>query len=328
MLGLLSKIYEIAVNIRNRSFDSGRREIKNIENIEITCIGNITAGGTGKTPAVHYFIKKMIEEGKKPCVVSRGYGGRRKKEPLVVSDGKIITATPYESGDESYLHALNLRCPVIVAKERYKAVAEAKEKFGCDSVVMDDGFQHRQLYREHDIVLIDAMNPFGGEKLLPAGYLREPIEGLKRAEKVIITRCSTVSKEKIEEIKAKIKLFNKNIALSDYVFSGVYNFEGKEITDYENKRVFIFSGIGNPKNFKKSVEKTGVVICGEKNYRDHYKYREKDISDILEKAVNSGAEMILTTEKDMVKIMSISNDKFKEMCGVLKIEFKMLEENI
>lgn len=328
MLVLLSKIYEIVVNIRNKSFDSGKREIKKIDNIEITCIGNITAGGTGKTPAVHYFIKKMIEEGKKPCVVSRGYGGRRKKEPLIVSDGKIISATPDESGDESYLHALNLKCPVIVAKERYKAVSEAKEKFKCDSVVMDDGFQHRQLYREHDIVLIDAMNPFGGEKLLPAGYLREPIKGLRRAEKVIITRCSAVSKEKIEEIKSKIKLFNKNISLADYVFSGIYNFEGKEIVDYMDKKVFIFSGIGNPRNFKNSVEKVGLIICGERIYKDHYKYREKDISDILEKAVSCGAELILTTEKDMVKILSISNEKLKKMCGILKIEFKMLEENI
>ncbi len=327
MLLLLSKIYEITVRKRNRMFDTGQREIKRFENIDITCIGNITAGGTGKTPAVHYYIKKMIAEGKKPCVVSRGYGGKRKIEPLIVSDGVNITATPEESGDESYLHALNLKCPVIVAKKRYMAVAIAKEKFGCDSVVLDDGFQHRQLYREHDIVLIDATNPFGGKKLLPAGYLREPIEGLKRAEKVIITRYNLVSKEKVAEIKQEIEKYNKNTAVAEYVFSGIFSLDGKEIAEYRGKKVFIFSGIGNPGNFRKSVENAGAEICGEKIYPDHYKYRKRNLNDIYREALEKGAELILTTEKDMVKIVSISDEKFKKNCGVLKIEFKIAEES-
>ena len=191
---ILAYIYYLITSLRNFLFDKKILPIHRVDGVEIICIGNITVGGTGKTPAVQYFVKKLQKEGRKVAVVSRGYRGKRKCDPCLVSDGEKILCTPRESGDEPYIHALNLDVPIIVSSNRYKACLFAKKNFDIDTIVLDDGFQHRKLYRDRNIVLIDATNPFGMWKLLPAGTLREDfMKAGKRATEFIITKSDLVS---------------------------------------------------------------------------------------------------------------------------------------
>ena len=187
---ILSFIYYLITSFRNWLYDKEYLKINKIPNVEIICIGNITVGGTGKTPAVQFFAKKLEGMGRKVAIVSRGYKGKRKVEPLIVSDGQEFYATARESGDEPFIHALNLKIPVIVGKNRYEACLLAVEKFGVDTIILDDGFQHRKLKRDRDVVLIDATNPFGSNALLPKGTLREDFKkACVRASEFIITKA-------------------------------------------------------------------------------------------------------------------------------------------
>lgn len=329
MLKLASLLYGLILNIRYKLYNMKILKKKKVDGVYVVCIGNITAGGTGKTPAVQYFANKFMAEGKKTAVVSRGYMGKRKVEPLLVSDGEKIWCTPKESGDEPYLHAISLKCPIVVAKERYKAVEYCKERFQSEIVIMDDGFQHIQLERDWNIVLIDATNPFGEKKLLPEGKLREPLSGLDRANEFIITKSDMVTPEELENIVRELKSENKKISKAVHFPEKILQcgkFIEKECVMY--KKALLFSGIANPKNFRKSVDSLGIEIAGEISYRDHYDFTIKDIKEIEKKFNESKADIILTTEKDFVKIEKICSKEFIDKLYVLKIEFKILEENI
>lgn len=203
---ILAYIYYLITSLRNFLYDKRILPIRRVEGVEIICIGNITVGGTGKTPAVQYFVKRLQKMGRKVAVVSRGYRGKRKREPLLVSDGYEIFATARESGDEPFIHALNLKVPIVVSSNRYKGCMFAKKHFGVDTIVLDDGFQHRKLYRDRDIVLIDATNPFGWGEVLPKGMLREDFKkGARRASEFIITKSDLVSEREVERIKKYLK---------------------------------------------------------------------------------------------------------------------------
>jgi tetraacyldisaccharide 4'-kinase len=329
MLKILSVIYGLIQKLRYKLYDLNILKKRKADGVYIICIGNITAGGTGKTPAVQYFAKKIISEGKKVAIISRGYMGKRKQEPFIVSDGKSILCTPNESGDELYLHAISLKTPIVAAKKRYDGVKFCQKEFGSEVIIMDDGFQHIQLERDWNIVLIDATNPFGGNNLLPLGRLREPIAGLKRADEFIITRSDSVSEEVINEIIDKLKKYGKKISKAVH-FSGSFIFKEKiiNVEFIKGKEVFLFSGIGNPANFRRSIESLGAVVAEEVSYRDHYKFSEKDISEIERKFKKSNAKLMVTTEKDFVKIEKICSKEFIERLYILKIEFKISEENI
>ena len=176
LLKILSLIYGSVIFIRNKLYDLNILKSKKAEGVEVICIGNIVAGGTGKTPAVQYFVKKYLNEGKKVGILSRGYKGKRKEDLLLVRNDKEILATSVESGDEAYLHALNLKVPVVVSKDRYKGAIYLRDVCKVDIIIMDDGFQHRKLTKDKNIILIDATNPFGGNDYLPKGRLRESLE--------------------------------------------------------------------------------------------------------------------------------------------------------
>lgn len=325
----LSIIYGLIQKLRVKLYDFKILKKIKIDGAYIVCIGNITAGGTGKTPAVQYFAEKFISEGKKVAIISRGYLGKREYEPLIVTDGFNILCKPEESGDEPYLHAASLNCPVVVAKKRYAAAKLCKEKFGSEVIIMDDGFQHIQLERDWNIVLIDATNPFGGGYLLPAGRLREPVEGLKRADEFIITRSDSVNSETLNEIIKELKVFGKKISKAVHFPS--YFILNKNIISSEKlagKKALIFSGIGNPENFKKSIENLNIIVSEEIAYKDHYKFNKKDLKEIEERVKELNIEIVVTTEKDFVKIEKICSSEFMKKLYLLKIEFKILEEII
>lgn len=325
---ILSYIYFLITAFRNFLYDKKIFLIRKIENVELICIGNISVGGTGKTPAVHFFVKKLQEQGKKVAVVSRGYKGKRKKEPLLVSDGMVIFASPQESGDEPYIHALNLKVPVIVGANRYKACNFAKKHYDIDTIILDDGFQHRKLFRNRDVILIDATNPFGSAALLPLGLLREDFKrAAKRASEFIITKSDLVTERELGRIKNYLKRkFDREVSVAKHGVSKLCDLKGnmKPLFWLKGKRVLIFSGLANPINFQRTIASLKPNYIERIDFKDHHNFKAKDIAMIKKKSELMGADYIVTTEKDLVKLpptLNIPN------LFVLKIEFTMLEDN-
>lgn len=319
---ILSFIYGIIIKFRNFCYEKNIKKIKKVNGVKIICIGNIVVGGAGKTSAVQYFAKKYISVGKKVGVLSRGYKGKRDKEPFLVRDEEKIYSTVYESGDEAYLHALNLNVPVVVSKNRYEGAKYLKEKFNVDIIIMDDGFQHRKLYRDKNIILIDATNPFGNFKYLPEGKLRESLYELKRADEIIISKSNYVKKIKIYEILTILKIYNKKnvpVKLASFDIEYFYSINGKKIKieEIKDKKVLIFSSIANPKVFFDTIKKLEPKIIEQITFDDHHMYTKLEIDEIIKKS--SSFDYILTTEKDIVKIKN-KNEKIL----VLKMKFEII----
>ncbi len=321
---ILAYLYHIITLFRNYLYDKGVLKIKKID-ATVICIGNITVGGTGKTPAVQYFARYFTAKGKKTAVVSRGYKGKRKYDPLIVSDGKNILAKVEESGDESFLHAKKLINPVIVGRDRYKAASLAKDKFASQVIILDDGFQHRRLHRDKNIILIDAGNPFGEFKLLPEGQLRESLNGLNRADYFIISKSDLVEKEKIDTIEDHLKKYKKPVFKAIHAPDNIKNMQTEKVCDLENirdKKVLLFTSIANPKNFRNTVEKFAPKYIEMYTKPDH-SYFANDDFEIIENIVNDKKiDMVLITEKDMVKLPEIYTNKDKFY--VLSIKFEIL----
>jgi tetraacyldisaccharide 4'-kinase len=284
-------------------------------------------GGTGKTPTVQFLVQKFIDEGRKVAIVSRGYKGKRKHDPMIVSDGKTILATAKESGDEPLLHALNTKVPIVVGKDRYSACIMAKENFDIDTIVLDDGFQHRKLKRDCNIVLIDATNPFGGGRLLPLGTLREDLKQLKRANEFIITKADLADDREIKKIKKYLSRYKKNISVAKYGVVSLKDLKGdrKPLFWINKKKVLLFSGLANPLNFEKTVISLMPSATDRVDFLDHHSFTEKDFKKIIKRANEMGADFIITTEKDIVKLPQ--NFKMPKTY-VLKIELTMIEDNL
>ena len=326
-MGFLSLIFTYTTKFRNYLYDRFILKVNKVDGVKVVCIGNITVGGTGKTPAVQYFSKKYQELGYSVAIVSRGYKGKRKKDPFVVRDKDKIIGNYINSGDEAYLHSIKLNIPVIVSKNRYEGVLLAKKVYGSNLVILDDGFQHRRLWRDKDIVLIDATNPFGGEKLLPKGRLREGLEGLNRAKEFIITKSDLVDKEVLEFIKEKLKIYKKPISVASHGPEKLYNRVGKtlELSKIKGKKVFIFSALANPEQFEETIKKFNPKKIESISFKDHHLYTDKDYQLIRNKSKEFGADLIISTEKDYVKFKEqLEMDKLY----TLAIEFKVLEDNI
>lgn len=325
---ILAFIYYLVTRIRNILYDRKILKIREISDVEIFCVGNITVGGTGKTPAVQFFVKKLEKMGKRVAVVSRGYKGKRKRDPLLVSDGTKIFVTPKESGDEPYIHALNLKSPIIVSRDRYAGCRFAKKHFDVDAIILDDGFQHRKLKRDRDIVLIDATNPFGWGALLPKGTLREDFKkAASRAGEFIITKADLVNEWEVEKIKRYLKkLEKKPVSVAKHGVTSLCDAKGnaKPLFWVAGKRVLLFSGLANPLNFEKTVISLNPQYIERVDFMDHHDFKEKDLEMVKKKAEQMRADFIITTEKDFVKFpkdLKIPN------LYVLKIEFTMLEDN-
>lgn len=293
LLKLCSVFYGPASSLKNYLYDKNIIKPKKVESFVVS-VGNFTTGGVGKTPVVAEIARFYIEKGEKPAVVSRGYGGKLNNKIVhVISDGVNLYYNAKMAGDEPYWLAVNIDgCAVLTCSNRYKAAKYAVEKLGCTKIILDDGFQHRKLHRDLDIVLVDSEKMFGNENLLPAGPLREGMEGFKRLNKLVI-----VSKNKDHSRAEKlVKIMSKKQGVStivcktepDYVYniiSGEHLEKGAEIT--------AISAIGQPEQFYKFLE--GDYIIKDKiSFDDHHQYSLSDIENI--------DGNIVTTEKDAVKL--------------------------
>lgn len=335
-------IYGFIVFLRNKLFDLNILKSKKVDGVKVICIGNIVAGGTGKTPAVQYFVNEYLKKNMKVGILSRGYKGKRKTDLLLVRDEKKICCTSKESGDEAFFHAENFKVPVVVSKDRYKGAKFLKENCGVEVIIMDDGFQHRKLLKDENIVLIDATNPFGNGKYLPKGRLRESIDALNRADEIIITKSNYVKKNEILKILEKIKKYRKEIFFasfeSDYFYKLNFendekfgkinsennkNFENKKNkiskNIIKNKNILIFSSIANPAIFYKTIKNLAPKNVDEIKFSDHHLYSSEDFAEIEKKSKNY--DFIVTTEKDAVKI-----DKNIENLLVLKMKFDLKKD--
>ena len=298
----LSFIYKFLVAIRKIFYETKILSTKSLK-CKVISIGNITVGGSGKTPTVEYLSKLLQSKGHKVGIISRGYK-RKSKSTIVVTDGKKKPESWEHVGDEPFLLAHKLEnIPIVVGASRYKAGSMMIKKFQPDVILIDDGFQHLSLHRDLDIVLVNSKDKESDHKLIPSGKLREPISNLDRADLIIITKSNI--HQPSNYLKNKIENFNRPIIYNEIQIEDLLQYKNNEINKLEkiaNKKVYLFSALGDNESFKKIMGYTDAKIVGHSKYPDHYQYTLDDLNDIEQKATKCNAEFLITTEKDLVKI--------------------------
>ncbi|HSE18240.1 MAG TPA: tetraacyldisaccharide 4'-kinase [Pyrinomonadaceae bacterium] len=310
----LSLLYGAVTRTRLSLYRRGTFQTTRLDRPVIS-IGNITTGGTGKTPLVEYVAKLIAAQGKKVCILTRGYGRKDPHLQVIVSDGYDVLASPSEAGDEPYLLATKLagQAAVISSADRIAAAQEAIKDFGTEVFVLDDGFQHLRLARDLNIVCVDATNPWGGGRLLPYGRLRESLEGMRRADCVVLTRCNQV--ESVKALRAEVG------ELTD----------GRPVFESRMRpvrviavpgRVGAFCAVGNPASFFESLRSLGYELGLERAFADHHVYTPGDIDQLNQLARQTGVNALITTAKDAVKLKGMS---FALPCYVLEIEIAIDE---
>jgi len=325
LLSALSVLYRALVYLR-RIFFGFHIFKRNKIPCPVISIGNLTLGGTGKTPTVIQVAQLLTKNNRRPVVVSRGYGRKDETKIIVVSDGQSVLVDTQTGGDEPVMIGSKLPgIPVVVGRKRYQAALLALQRFSPDVVVLDDGFQHIQLKRDLDIVLLDAGNPFGNGKLFPAGILREPINALKRAHAVLITKTDVATdvgklKEAIRQ-HTRARIFTSSqipVDLIDYRSSDI-----KPLTALRGSKVLALSGIARPDSFTSMLRSLGADITATCTYRDHFDYQKSDLAAIYRKAADEKISMIVTTEKDAIRLKKLHAD------GVwaLRIELIVVEND-
>jgi tetraacyldisaccharide 4'-kinase len=323
----LNLLYGAAVRARMALYRKG--VLSSFElGVPVISVGNITTGGTGKTPVVAWVAQALAREGLRVCVLTRGYGRKKEGKRVLVSDGKRILAEAEEGGDEPRLLAEMLRgtAAVVSDRDRVAAARWALEKLGSEVFVLDDGFQHLRVRRTLDIVTVDATNPFGGGRLLPQGRLREPPASLKRADLIIITRSEQAAdinalKREVEELSGK-----KNTLISRTRTGAVRPLAHQTHSPLHapsSYRVAAFCALGNPQAFFRHLERSGFDLTYTRAFTDHHAYTQSDIEIITREALEHGAEALLTTAKDAVKLRSL---RFDLPCFVVEIEFAFENE--
>jgi tetraacyldisaccharide 4'-kinase len=318
-LYLLSLLFEGAV--RARRFLYNVRILRDSTlGVQVIAVGNLTVGGTGKTPVVEKFARELQDQGRKVAILSRGY--RSKPPPLssrlvnkvllredrtpprIVSDGKSLLLDSDQAGDEPYMLATNLKdVVVLVDKDRVKSGRYAIEKFGCDLLLLDDGFQYWKLRgRRRDIVLIDCQSPFGNERLLPRGTLREPPVHLARASTIFITK----SDGRTVDLRSRITRLNGNASIIECVhhpmyFEDVFTGERYDLGYLRGRRVAALSGIAQPESFEESLVMLGAQLVYAKQFADHHRFTQQEVLNVINRSKKRQAELIITTQKDAVR---------------------------
>ncbi|MGZ8939040.1 MAG: tetraacyldisaccharide 4'-kinase [Limisphaerales bacterium] len=341
ILFVLSKIFEVAVKFR-RFLYNVRILRDSTLGVQVIAIGNLTVGGTGKTPVVEKFARELQDQGRHVAILSRGYRSKppplRKRllnkllfreestPPRVVSDGKSLLLDSETAGDEPYMLASNLKdVVVLVDKDRVKSGRYAIEKFGCDPLLLDDGFQYWKLQgRRRDIVLIDCQQPFGNERMLPRGTLREPPSHLARARWIFITK----SDGKTEELRKRIALHNPDAPVIECIhhplyFEDVFTGERMGIEFLDGKRVASLSGIAQPESFEKSLVSIGADLVYSKRFADHHRFTQQEVINAINRGKKRQAQLIITTQKDAVRFPKIDRRDIPIL--FMSVEIKILK---
>lgn len=323
LLPPLSMLYSAGIRLRLAAY---RRHWFSVHSlgVPVVSVGNLTAGGTGKTPLVEWFCRALANEGKRVCVLTRGYGRRNASEQVVASDGRKILADVTYAGDEPLLLARKLLgvAAVVCNANRASAGEWAIKNLGTEVFVLDDGFQHLQLARDLNVVTIDATNPWGGG-LLPYGRLREPVSGLTRADCIVLTRTDEGSDlasltTRVQNIAGNLPLFHSRM-----ITRALRYLDGR-VAPRTSEPLAAFCGLGNPNTFFRHLEREGYSLALKRAFPDHFNYQQTDLDKLAAEAKAAGAKGLVTTEKDAVKLSSL---RLGLPCYVLDIQIAIAEED-
>ena len=306
----------------------------------VVVVGNLTVGGTGKTPVVEMFAKALRDRGRKVAILSRGYKSKappfwkkwwfalnhtEPEPPRIVSDGQQVLLDSEVAGDEPFMLARNLPgVVVLVDKDRVKAGAFAIKRFGCDTLVLDDGFQYLPLKGRLNLLLVDKTNPFGNGHLLPRGILREPVKHLSRASYVFLTKSKGV---RDVELEAMIQKFNPTAEIIECAHKPQYlqridTGERLPLAALAGRKIGALSGIAAPESFEAFLRETGAKLIYTRRFLDHYRFTHEDLASVFDEAEEAGVEIMVTTEKDAVRIEA--SEKFPMPCYYLRLEIEIL----
>jgi tetraacyldisaccharide 4'-kinase len=340
VLNALSRVYRRLVQARLALY---RRRVLRESNLGcmVISIGNLTVGGTGKTPVVEMFARALADRGRSVAVLSRGYksarppllrrlhsqlsGRAQHAPPRVVGDGRRVLLDSRRAGDEPFMLATNLKdVPVLVDKDRVKSGKYAISNFGSDTLLLDDGLQYLRLRHRLDVVLVDRLAPFGNEYLLPRGTLREPPENLRRASYILITKCDGGSNE---ELVSRIRRYNRTAEIIECAHRPLYlrnvlTREKRALGYLDGKFVGCISGIAVPEGFEQAVEDLGAKIEIRRRFTDHHRYTWKEIEEFMDRCVNRDVELAVTTEKDWVRFPRLAN--LEVPVYVLRVQIEIL----
>jgi len=309
--------------------------------VQVIAVGNLTVGGTGKTPVVEKFARALQDQGRKVAILSRGYRSRPRPlhqrilgrlllrndttPPRVVSDGKSLLLDSDVAGDEPYMLASNLKdVVVLVDKDRVKSGRYAIEKFGCDTLLLDDGFQYWKLRgRRQDVVLIDRQQPFGNNQLLPRGTLREPPSHLSRANVIFITK----SDGKTAELREQIQSLNSTAGIIECMhqplyFEDVFTGDRHELSVLKGRKVASISGIAQPESFEGSLLKLGCSLVYTKRFADHHRFSQQELLNFINRSKKRQADILVTTQKDAVRFPKL--DRRDLPFFFMRVEIKIM----
>ncbi len=313
--GFCASLYSVVIRIRNHLYDSGLLRVTRLP-VPVVCVGNITVGGTGKTPMALLICRFFQQQGIKVVLISRGYRGRGRENDEI---RLVQEALP--------------DVPIVFDGDRVRAGRKAIAEHQAQVLVLDDGFQHRRLHRDLDIVLLDCTCPFGYFSVLPGGLLREPVSSLRRADAIILTRTNQVTLDMLRSLREKVEQLLQNpgnnkdrkekfIASSEHKPVKLVSATGEElpVTALQGKRVAAFAGIGNPDSFYRTLMQLGAEVIAEHSFADHHDYTNKDGLFLQEMMGRKKADWLITTEKDWVKLRDLPDiTKLEGLCR-LKIE--------
>jgi tetraacyldisaccharide 4'-kinase len=332
VLAPLGMLYGAVTRARLRLYRSGILKTENV-GAPVVSVGNLTAGGTGKTPLVEWAARSLAGEGLRACVLTRGYGRADEGRRVVASDGARVLAEVAECGDEPRLLAEKLLgvASVVCDRDRVAAAVWARAELGAEVFVLDDGFQHLRLARDLDIVTVDATAPWGGGHMLPRGLLREPVGALARADCVVITRSDLAPE--LESLRAGVaRLTRARVFVSRVRTRGMRRIGG---ADEEGARASVesvvaagpvaaFCAVGNPRAFFEQLRREGFDLRHTHPFPDHHAYTRAEVETFARESESKGARALLTTAKDAVKLREHA---FTLPCYVVEIELEFDEED-
>lgn len=340
VLKQLARLYRCVIQLRLFLYAKGIFRHYTL-GCQVISVGNLTVGGTGKTPVVEVFARELQREGRRVAILSRGYKKQKaplvqrildvvlfreqRRPPRVVSDGDRPLLDSAMSGDEPYMLASNLDgVVVLVDSDRVKSGRYAVTKFGCDTLVLDDGFQHLRLKHRVEIVLVDRTDPFGNEHVLPRGILREPAKNISRAHFMFITKSDGTD---TGPLRNRLRQYNPKAEIIECRhcarhLQNVITSERRELEFLDGANVVCVSGIAVPAGFEREVEKRGATILDRNRFADHHRYSRQEIVDIINRGKRLGADAVITTEKDAVRFPRLDGDPLP--IYFLRVEIEIL----
>lgn len=327
---VLSWLFGVVVHVRNAAYTRGLFRQQRLE-VPVISVGNISVGGTGKTPLVEHIAGRILSADRRVAVVSRGYR-RSTKGTVIVSDGKGNIRNVDDGGDEPVQMARKLHGLVVIVDEsRVRGCRAAIRTFSPDLIILDDAYQHRRCFRNLDIVVVDASRNVYDDKLLPAGRLREPLRNLKRADVVVLSRCDTG--QAAQQLAISLSAYTHVPVLpTRYIPLGVKRLGSEESLDrraLHGKRVISFCGIGSPASFRITISMLGARSVEHTDFPDHHEYSEAALRDLVGAANRHGVEAFLTTEKDALRLEKVSFGfgTYPVYYPEMKLEFLEQEED-